>query len=174
MNIKQYLNPLSSRYLSLSFMLIVLLTLLGCGFQPRGANNELSHRFDATYLSYITDPEVGLGREVRRLITYNGGTLVEKDNATVTVSFTPISDSARQVAISGDGSFKEYERHYVTLVQVTDNETGLLLGSQEISTVRYVQEDERKILASEEQREISKKSAAKDIAGKILRYLGRF
>lgn len=162
------------RFCSIGVLALVLLTLSACGFKPRGINSELSERFKATYLEYADDPEVGLGRELRRLINYNGGTVVEKDVATVTVSFTPLNDSARQVAISGDGSFKEYERTYVTLVRVTDNESGILLGSQEISAVRYVQEDDRRILASEEQREVSKRAAGKDIAGKILRYLERF
>lgn len=155
-------------------MVAVLFTVSACGFKPRGMHSELSERFAATHLSYSDDPEVGLGRELKRLINYNGGKVVEADAATVTVAFSPLSESARQVAISGDGSFKEYERHYTTLVRVTDNTTGLLLGSQEISAVRYVQEDERRILASEEQREVSKRSAGKDIAGKILRYLERF
>ncbi len=168
-------TPFEPRQVWAVLMIVtLLLSLTACGFRPRGYNKDLSERFSATYLDYLDDPEVGLGRELKRLITYNGGAVVEPENARITVAFSPISELARQVALSGDGSFKEYERTYTTLVQVTDNETGIMLGSREIRTTRYVQEDERRILASEEQLEISKKSAAKDLAAKILRYLEQF
>lgn len=154
-----------------SFLLMVL---AGCGFALRGTTTPLPERFAKTYFHETLVAEDALHRRVKQLIVVSGGQLVAKDNATVGVNISAVKEQSRQIALSGNGAIKEYERTFSTTVTVTEIATSIQLGSRVLSTTRNVQLDERRVLAGEEQSSVTKEVAERALAQAVIRYLKSF
>lgn len=152
----------------------LLMLLSGCGFALRGTTTPLPARFEKTYFHEIQHTDDTLHRRVKRLITLSGGKLVERSEASVSIALTKVEISSRQIALSGNGSVKEYERTYYTTVTVTEITTGIQLGSRVLSTKHNVQLDDRRVLAGEEQSAVTQDVAERSLAQAVMRYLKSF
>ncbi len=162
-------------HLRFILLLTTLWVLSACGFQLRGsANTHLSARFAKTYLVNALVTNDFFYQSIHRLIVANGGQIVDKQEALVAVNITPIRSSQRQIAISGNGALKEYERTFSTTVTLVDLSNGHQLGSREITTARNIQLDDRLVLAGEEQSAIIRREAERTLAQSIMRYLESF
>ncbi len=165
-------RKLSSNLLKIS-LVTSLLFVASCGFHLRGydESSQLSARFDKTYVQ-ISDNY--LESQIKRLINNSGGKVVKDDEAITKVSISSIKKDKRQIALSGDGSLKEYEQTYNITVTVSDISNGIQLGNRKLSTIKFIQLDSRKILAGEEQSDIVKKNATRELAKRVMSYLRAF
>ncbi len=152
----------------------MVLCLSSCGFALRGTTTPLPARFDKTYFHDTLEEQEALHRRVKQLIIVGGGHLVPKAQATVAVNVGPVSMSSRQIALSGNGAIKEFERTYSTTVTVTEVATGIQLGSRVLSTTRNVQLDDRRALAGEEQSAVTKDVAERALSQAVMQYLKSF
>ncbi len=155
-------------------LLIITTTLItGCGFKLRGVDDagKLSDKFKKTYLS-ISDEY--LESQIKRLINNSGGKVVNKKEATTKVRVSSLSSKKRQIALSGDGSLREYEQTYKISVTVSDLSNGISLGTRELSTIKFIQLDKRKVLAGEEQSDVVRKAAIRNLSKRVMSYLHAF
>ncbi len=151
--------------------LLISLLLAGCGFHLRGLNSQLSGKFKKTYLVEDNDSNVNLNQEVASLITLNGGQLVDKSQAIIRLVISPLKVKSRQIAISGDSTLKEYEKTYRANITIINQNDGSQIGQRVVSSIQQQQYDEKNVLASDEQSEITKEAAIRDLANEIIRYL---
>lgn len=165
------INTLKLRFF---FPLLLLTILSGCGFKLRGTDTQLSERFQHTFFDENTAIESDFAKKIKQLLTVNGANLVTRQQANIGIHITPIKAYSRQIALSGSGAIKEYERTFSTVVTLTDLKNGIQLGSRSIETTRLVQLDDRRVLAGEEQSEITKNAAEHALAQSIIRYLESF
>ncbi len=162
-------------HLRFILLLTALWVLSACGFQLRGtANTQLSARFNKTYLVNALVTNDFFYQSIHQLIIANGGQIVDKQAALIAVNITPIRSSQRQIALSGNGALKEYERTFSTTVTLVDLQNNKQLGSREITTTRNIQLDDRLVLAGEEQSAIIRREAERALAQSIMRYLQSF
>lgn len=160
--------------LFLMINIAVGLLLSGCGFALRGTATPLPARFEKTYFADQLATDDSFERRIKQLIVLGGGTLVERDIATVSVAVSEINTHSRQIAISGSGTTKEYERDYTATVTVVDLTSGAQLGSRKLSTTRNIQLNDSNALASEAQSTITQNDAEGDLAKAVMQYLKTF
>lgn len=157
------------------FSVSILMFLSGCGFALRGTTTPLPTRFAKTYFHETLASEDALHRRVKQLIVVGGGQLLDDTTeATVSVAVGAVQIRSRQIALSGNGAIKEFERTYSTTVTVTEMPTGIQLGSRVLSTTRNVQLDDRRVLAGEEQSSVTKEVAERALAQAVIQYLKSF
>ncbi len=156
------------------FVYALLLITLGCGFHPRGLNKELSQRFEKTYIKFNGDQNSFLYNQITRLIYTNGGNIVDKQAANIMLEITPLPVKSRQVALSGNGLIKEYNYIYPLSISIIDLKTKMTVDSRLLSVNKYIQLDDRKVLASEEQTDITKNSAYRSLSSLVINYLELF
>lgn len=148
--------------------------MVGCGFKLRGIDTQLSDRFAQTYVSSGDSLESDFSRKIKQLIHVNGGQVVAREFAQLKVHVTPVKVYSRQIALSDSGAIKEFERTYSTVVTLVDLSNGIQLGSRQISTTRFIQLDDRRVLAGEEQSEVTENNAENALAQSVIRYLESF
>lgn len=153
---------------------LIFFGLSGCGFALRGVSSPLPERFAKTYLQDVMVPNNRFQRRIEQLIVLGGGHSVERDVANVKISVSDITTYSRQIALSGNGAAKEYERTFSTTVTITDLTTGIQLGSRQLSTTRNIQLDDRNVLAGEEQSEVTQSAAEHALANAVYQYLKTF
>ncbi len=158
--------------LSLSIMFSLFFS--GCGFQLRGLDNQLSDKFKKTYIVWKGDVDSLFYRNVKRLITLNGGRITDKKPAQTIIYLSPIAVDSRQIALSFDGSTKEYEKNYKTTVTIVDKDSGVKLGSRTIKTVQNIQLNDSQVLAGQEQTDITNANAETLLSQSVLLYLRSF
>lgn len=157
-----------------SFILFFSMILSGCGFQLRGTQDVLPSIFQQTYLADNSLENEQLRHQVKQQLHLNGGQIVDKKLATVSVSLSPISEDSRQVAIAGAGTLKEYERTYRVTVTVVDLNSQVQLGSRTINVVRNIQLDDSKVLAGEERSDVLRSVAERSLSQQIMQYFKSF
>lgn len=146
------------------------LLLASCGFALRGTDVHLPARFSNIYMQ-TSRPITAFAEDVKEQLRLNGANLTTQVLASVILEVGDVSTYSRQIAITGDSALREYERIYSAHVRVIEQATGQLLGERTVSTVRYIQEDERRLLASDEQANMIQTTAERVLAQRIIQYL---
>lgn len=168
------LNRFLKLFLALFWGLLLGLCLTSCGFQLRGVSTPLADDFQQTYLLEADSNSMSFYHQIKKLLTANGGGLVEKEAAKIIINTTPIETHSRQIALANNGTLKEYERTYRTTVTVIEANSSIQLGSRTLSTVRTLQLDDSNVVAGEEQSLITQTDAERALATAVIRYLESF
>lgn len=155
----------------LATLILSGLLLSSCGFKLRGTGIQLSAKFQKTYIDDDNINDTNFYDRIKKLIVLNGARLVDQKQAIIGVHFSPIKVSSRQIALSDNGSLKEYEKTYSTTITVIDESNDIHLGSRVITTVRNVQLDDEHVLANEEQMNTTSEDAYHTLAQSVLLYL---
>ena len=152
-----------------SGLLLVLLAILtACGFQLRGDLN-LPPEMARTQLQ-IADEYDPFARELKRLLTRSGVTLVE-DDPTALLEI-PTNRARREILSVGDSArVREFRVRYRVEFHLTDAAGNVLQPRRTAEQSREVVFDEREILASQREEEYLEEELARTLARQVLRML---
>lgn len=153
------------------FSLITVLFLTACGFKPAGVA-DLPSDLQSVYVDVAANKP--LATLTAKLITQNGGKLVDKDVATTHVLISPMQRRERLVALSNNGAVKERERVYFATVRLVDRKSQVVTETRAVETRRFFQTDDTKKLSSPARERIVRDAAMRELASDILRYLATF
>ena len=131
-------------------MIVLFTTLTACGFQLRGDLN-LPPEMARTQLQ-IADEYDPFARELKRLLTRSGVTLV-RDDPTARLQ-VPINRASREILSVGDSArVREFRVRYRVEFSLADGQGNVLQPRRTAEQSREVVFDETEILASQREQE---------------------
>ena len=159
------------RYLSNLMMTVMLLSLVGCGFQLRGSA-DLASGLKTMYLQGI-DLTQGVGKSLKRGLAFNGVDVVElyQDGAAILTVLDHKVDRRVLSVSGGNAKVSEYQLHGVMTYQVTDDKGVLLSKPQTIEAFRDYRFDENQVLAKAEEEQQLREDLEQQLVQTLLRRL---
>lgn len=159
------------RYLSKLLLSVMMLSLVGCGFQLRG-NADLATGLKTMYVQGI-DLTRGVGKSLKRGLEHNGVNVVESYQQSASVLTVLNHKVDRRVLSVGGNSAKvsEYELHGVMTYQVSDDQGVLLSKPQTIEAYRDYRFDENEVLAKAEEEQQLREDLEQQLVQSLLRRL---
>ncbi len=155
------------QYISRSILLILLLTLSACGFQPRGATIDLSSLPSPLFISGI-ERHSDIHRELRKQLQRSGIALAK--SARDSALLLRISDHKAETRLLSLDSLNraiEYELEETVRMAVYDRAGRELIAPQQIRTLRISFSPPEGILGSGREAELLRDAMRAEIAQRI-------
>lgn len=159
-----------SRSLLNVFIGVLLVAVVSCGFQLRGAV-PLPDSLKLMYIQGINIQQ-GLGLELKRGLKQNGIQVVDdyvNDSAILTV--LDYKSERRVLSVGNNAKVSEYELYSSLTFKVTDGEGKLLVEPQEFEAIRDYQFDQTRVLSSDGEEAILREQLSKQLVDSLLRRL---
>ena len=151
--------------------LALSLSLLGCGFQMRGANGQYQMPFQSIYLGFSETSQLGI--ELRRNLRGGDAVTVVTDPAKADAKLDVLSETRGKTILSlnNQGRVREYLLTYTLVFRVRDAKDAEMLGATEISLKRSIAFNETQLLAKESEEALLYRNMQSDLVQQILRRL---
>ena len=151
--------------------LALSLSLLGCGFQMRGANGQYQMPFHSIYLGFSETSQLGI--ELRRNLRGGDAVTVVTDPAKADAKLDVLSETRGKTILSlnNQGRVREYLLTYTLVFRVRDAKDAEMLGATEISLKRSIAFNETQLLAKESEEALLYRNMQSDLVQQILRRL---
>jgi len=159
-----------ARYLSKFVLSLMLVALVGCGFQLRGSAN-LPDSLKTIYVQGI-DLNRGLGRELRLGLTRNNVLVVpdyQSDAAVLTILEQKID--RRVLSVGADAKASEYELFGTMSYSLVDAEGVTLAEAEQVQAIRDYQFDQDQVLAKDEEESALREQINQQLVQSLLRRL---
>jgi LPS-assembly lipoprotein len=155
----------------LALMLLLTLTLNGCGFHLRGAGEQFTLPFKTVYLGFAENSPLGL--ELSRNLRATDGTTISRDPKTAEALIEVLSESRDKAILSLNfqGRVREYTLTYSFRFLVKNAHGKQLLAPTEIILKRNISFNESQVLAKEAEEELLYKEMQADLVQQIIRRL---
>lgn len=151
-----------NRGLTFLWLLFLLLSASGCGYQLRGEAN-LPPEMEKTRL-IINDEYSTLARRVRVMLERSGVQFVGADEASAILEI-PQNQIVTEVLTIGDNArVREYRLTHTVRFRLTDARGQELIGWQTLRQSRDISFDEQQILASSREQEYLRQDLAETMA----------
>ena len=150
-------------------LLIVLLSLSlqGCGFHLRGAGQKLS---ELPPIAIKGGNRAAARLQIERILGGPGGPLVANaDDAQVVINITEDRVEERVLTISTSAKVTEYELAYIVTFELLDNAGEIINAPQQIVLTDDFTFDAVVVLAKDRERDIVEQELIKRMAQRILR-----
>lgn len=153
--------------LNVSFLLSLLLTssLLGCGFQLRGAV-ELP---PSMQMIFVQGGSLALNRELKGLLASSATVVEQAADAQAILQVMGEKNTRRTLSVDSRGKVQEMELHYAVRFQVRKPDGEVLLAEETISLQRDYLNDESDVLGKSNEAVVLQTEMQRDAAQRIVR-----
>ena len=159
----------------IAVVLVLLLTVNGCGFQLRGTEAATAMPQDWQKLSLVTgNPNSEFSREVQARFSANGIQWVDRDEADYVLRLGQERFSQRNLSLNAQARAAEFEltmRSNFTVLSPAGDE---VMPDTEASVVKQMENDPRNVVGKAEEIQILKREMRTELAQQILRRIGFF
>lgn len=159
-----------SRSLLNVFVGLLLVAVVGCGFQLRGPV-PLPDSLKVMYLQGINTQQ-SLGLALKRGLKQNGVLVVndyEKNSAVLTVLENTFE--RRVLSVGNNAKVNEYELYRVLKFKVTDGDGKVLVEPQRLEAIRDYQFDQTQVLSSDGEEAILHEELNQQLVQSLLRVI---
>lgn len=151
-------------------ILVLALTLSGCGFHLRGtAGGATVHRIPPTLVDGGSDQQ--LVAELQQELAAAGVAINQREQAEYLLSIDNIIQDRRVLSVGSGGRVEEYELYYRVTFTVRDPEGKEIIPTQTINTVREYGYSEQDVMAKQVEEERLFEDMRREVARTIVRRL---
>ena len=151
-------------------LLLLILSLAGCGFQLRGSVPILPPIMERTYVQSASN--TALYRELQGAIRTAGGTLVEHPSAASAVLILHGERfSRRNLGTDARGRTNAYEHRLQVLYSLQDGEGQTLVSRERVDLFREQRFDPEQVLSMEDEQDILRQEMRNQAINQMLRRL---
>jgi len=153
-----------------SFISVLLLTLVGCGFQLRG-EADLSNNIKTMRIEGISINQT-LGLKLKRALVSNGVVIV--DNAATSSSILKVLDhefERRVLSVGSNAKVSEYELYSEIVFEVIDAQGNVIAERQSVQAQRDYQFNENEVLGRESEESFLREQLDQQLVQSLIRRL---